>query len=393
MILGHIRKVYGGSESFEYFYPDNLGSRRVVLNNAGTVTDKFTYSAYGEVTHVSGSNLYLASFTGKEYDATELIYFNARYYDPELGRFITEDPSAQGTSWYSYCGNNPINAVDPDGREINYNGETYSSGTTYSSSSSSSDDGSDDDNENALSLIRRTSFWDELTSFFVTPFADLGRLISGIAGDPDTAYGILLGLSPLDAAADVGEGVINIRQGRPVMAGINLGFAAIDIISPVAFGVLYRQGKKFILKPPYSTQGVFDLLRRKVDDLPASHTITHLRLNQTPASYGIGWRQISKGYSDNFDPMLAEKISLEAVNTQYGAFLFVSNGQHRIAGEMLKYGQEVPLGLQRYGIIVETGSWKRIAGDIGGGRQLVDQMNYAPWHYSGYLYEKMRKIY
>ena len=161
MILGHIRKVYGVSEDFEYFYPDNLGSRRVVLNNAGTVTDKFTYSAYGEVTHVSGSNLYLASFTGKEYDAAGLIYFNARYYDSKVGRFITEDPSAQGTSWYSYCGNNPINAVDPDGREINYKGETYSSGTTYSSSSSSSDDGSDDDNED-----NRDGFFESVDNFF-----------------------------------------------------------------------------------------------------------------------------------------------------------------------------------------------------------------------------------
>lgn len=43
-------------------------------------------------------------------------YFNARYYDPTTGRFLTEDPSRQGSNWYAYCGNNPINRVDLTGR-------------------------------------------------------------------------------------------------------------------------------------------------------------------------------------------------------------------------------------------------------------------------------------
>ena len=35
-------------------------------------------------------------------------YFNARYYDPSMGRFITEDPARDGINWYVYCGNNPL---------------------------------------------------------------------------------------------------------------------------------------------------------------------------------------------------------------------------------------------------------------------------------------------
>ncbi len=54
---------------------------------------------------------------GKDYDATGLIYFNARYYDPTTGRFLTEDPSRKGVNWYAYCGNNPINKVDRTGRQ------------------------------------------------------------------------------------------------------------------------------------------------------------------------------------------------------------------------------------------------------------------------------------
>ena len=45
-----------------------------------------------------------------------MYYFGGRYYDSEVGRFISEDPGKQGVNWYSYCDNNPLRYVDPDGR-------------------------------------------------------------------------------------------------------------------------------------------------------------------------------------------------------------------------------------------------------------------------------------
>jgi RHS repeat-associated protein len=65
-------------------------------------------------------------YTGKKRDsATGLYYFGARYYDPEVGRFITEDPknssfkiySPQTYNRYVYCLNNPLGYIDPDGKE------------------------------------------------------------------------------------------------------------------------------------------------------------------------------------------------------------------------------------------------------------------------------------
>jgi RHS repeat-associated protein len=76
----------------------------------------------------TSSDDYLASYTGKEYDASGLIYFNARYYDPALGRFLAEDPSRQGSNWYAYCGNNPINRIDPSGRRFSEDPHDTTSG-------------------------------------------------------------------------------------------------------------------------------------------------------------------------------------------------------------------------------------------------------------------------
>ena len=86
-------KSHPGGEALKYYYLDNLGSRRAITDSAGNVEEQFEYSIWGEVTSGSPSQ---ASFTGKGYDGTGLVYFNARYYDPTTGRFITEDPPGRG---------------------------------------------------------------------------------------------------------------------------------------------------------------------------------------------------------------------------------------------------------------------------------------------------------
>ena len=98
-------------ETLEFYAVDNLDSKVVSFGINGSKINSFSYDTWG----FNGS--IEASFTGKQLDSTGLYYFNARYYDPVIGRFLTEDPNKQGMSWYTYCSNNPINMIDPDGKE------------------------------------------------------------------------------------------------------------------------------------------------------------------------------------------------------------------------------------------------------------------------------------
>ena len=53
---------------------------------------------------------------GHPTDPTGLIYMRARYYDPETGRFISEDPSGNGGNWYVYADDDPIDKADSTGK-------------------------------------------------------------------------------------------------------------------------------------------------------------------------------------------------------------------------------------------------------------------------------------
>ena len=73
-------------------------------------------------------NGYRFTFNGKEKDdevkgVGNSLDFGARIYDSRSGRFLSRDPlefKYSAISPYVFVGNNPINAIDPDGREIKY---------------------------------------------------------------------------------------------------------------------------------------------------------------------------------------------------------------------------------------------------------------------------------
>ena len=105
-----------------FFHQDHLGSTNIITNEQGQQTLLMEYFPFGEVKVRTGSDPVTHTFTGHEEDLeTDLIYANARYYDPKIGRFITpdtyvqspEDP--QSLNRYAYARNNPVKYVDPTG--------------------------------------------------------------------------------------------------------------------------------------------------------------------------------------------------------------------------------------------------------------------------------------
>jgi RHS repeat-associated protein len=101
-----------------YFLSEALGSTVALSDSLGAVPTTYTYAPFG-ATSLSGSATGSTfDYTGREDDGTGLKYYRARYYHPGRQRFVSEDPigfASGDVNFYSYVGNDPLNATDPVG--------------------------------------------------------------------------------------------------------------------------------------------------------------------------------------------------------------------------------------------------------------------------------------
>lgn len=106
-----------------YIHRNHIGSTTMTTNSTGEMASAFVYYPYGAIFKTINKDNVRPKFTGKELDASSgLYYFSARYFDPDIGRFITSDnqPGARlarqdALNLYSYVLGSPETLVDPSG--------------------------------------------------------------------------------------------------------------------------------------------------------------------------------------------------------------------------------------------------------------------------------------
>ena len=117
-----------GPPVVRHYHLDHLGSTQVVTDSAGDIVEQVRYLPFGSLRgHWNRTNVPIANpgdanpreFTGfLSEPLSGLQYAGARFYDPDVGTFLTQDPATQFASPYSYGGGDPVNWRDPSGEDF-----------------------------------------------------------------------------------------------------------------------------------------------------------------------------------------------------------------------------------------------------------------------------------
>ncbi|KAL0950271.1 hypothetical protein HGRIS_010251 [Hohenbuehelia grisea] len=105
-----------------YFHADHLGSTIAVSDDTGAIITQYSYDSFGKATVTQGQDVSRYKFSGKEAFG-DLYYYGARFYEPDIGRFLTLDNypvSIEGLktstfNMYTFSRNDPVNYIDLNG--------------------------------------------------------------------------------------------------------------------------------------------------------------------------------------------------------------------------------------------------------------------------------------
>jgi RHS repeat-associated protein len=136
----HIARIalnQGATPQVKTYLTDALGSVITTAKADQSLEVGYAFSPYGQTQKVGVENQVAGSensnqYTGRENDNNGLYFYRARYYDPILKRFISEDPIglAGGINSHAYVEGNPISYIDPDGLSKNRGGGRNGEGIT-----------------------------------------------------------------------------------------------------------------------------------------------------------------------------------------------------------------------------------------------------------------------
>ena len=232
--------------SKEYRYERNIfGDITRIYNSEGSIEATYVYDAYGRVKVINSigeedtniefiGNINPFRYRGYYFDIeTGLYYLNSRYYDPELGRFISPDTmeylspnSINGLNLYCYCNNNPISYSDPSGNLPQWAmwliGVVVIAGLAIATVATGG----------AAGVILGAAFYGAVTS--AVGGALVGGIIGGITGGWE---GILDG-----AASGFMWGAISGAVAGALISGINIASGSVQIVgSAQKTGSLFHQ--------------------------------------------------------------------------------------------------------------------------------------------------------
>jgi len=187
-------------------YPlyDAHGNMISTLSRAGSgysYSSVRSFDAWGGVRQGSATGdpkgRYCASLGHKQDDESGLVYMRARYYEPDSGRFISQDKTKNGVNWYRYCSSDPINRIDKDG-QLDYE-DLFHIFTNAS-----------EEFVQGLKAAWETGSIDEVIQFIVDNYARETMLFStgGIWRNLSTGYGIHLRIEAIMLEELLEDGVI-----------------------------------------------------------------------------------------------------------------------------------------------------------------------------------------
>ena len=196
-----------GIDGLRYLHTDALGSLVAETDASKNVTQRYHYEPYGAA---FGQGPNGPGYTGAVMDPSGLTYMQARYYDPQLGRFLSTDPldpdpmTGMGFNRYAYANSNPYRYYDPSGRWVcsgtDGDCDTFEEGLNLVNDASTSSNLTDEE-QDALSAV--VDFYgvkgDDTVSVAISEDSDVIRGTAALRADggedislkPDGELGVL----------------------------------------------------------------------------------------------------------------------------------------------------------------------------------------------------------
>jgi RHS repeat-associated protein len=256
-----------------YLIRDHLASNRLTIPQSASAMQSHAYGPYGSPRITNAATVPTGrGYINERFDAeTGLQYLHARYYDPELGRFLSPDwyspwRSGVGTNRYAYSFNDPINMSDPSGHATFNSGTTFGNTTIYAGTDPNApvwrgNDGITVNNPQPIPGQRPTIHrWENIFGTFVVARYPNGAQV-GLSSALGLGFGVHLGGSgsyvvPFGGSFTVTHGFAPALGCIPAAAACGAAVVEAGVLIAIGVGATITLIDRIFSKPPKNPQEV-----------------------------------------------------------------------------------------------------------------------------------------